>query len=78
MHIIFAGDADFDSSAIIFEVDTARDYRVGIPVVADKIYENDQSFVALLELVNSSLSELVVITQSRRAAICRIIDDDCK
>ncbi len=73
-----SGDADFDSSSIVFEVDAAGDYRVGIPIVADEVYENDQSFVVLLELVNSSLAGLVDITTSRRAAICRIIDDDCE
>lgn len=59
-------------------MDSRGDFEAGIPVTPDDIYEPDQIFVVFLELANESLSDLVLIRQDTRAAVCRIIDDDCK
>ena len=63
---------------MLVRVDSNGDFEVGIPVTPDNIYEPDQIFVVLLELANESLADLVSIPQDTRAAVCRIIDDDCK
>ena len=70
------GGADFDDTPILFEVDSNGDFRAGIPVTPDDIYEANQNFIVLLELANQSFADIVSI--DRRAAVCRIVDDDCK
>lgn len=67
---------DFASTPIVFEVSRSGDRTIEVPITPDDIYEPEQNFVIILELVNSSLSDRVEI--GRRAAICRIADDDCK
>ena len=63
---------------MLLRVDSNGEFNVFIPVTPDDIYEPDQIFVVLLELVNESLADFVLIDRDKRAAVCIIKDDDCK
>lgn len=59
---------------------TDSEKRVCFLVFDDKINEKNEAFAAVLQLGSTQLpdSAIVVLVPSHKAAILKIIDDDCK